>query len=137
MPTYFNTTTIPISLLNTEFPQLGQVETYDIFDIVTPMQVSLIGSQVETFNITTSNNIFIFKFNLMTNWVVVPLAVGAARTAAQIVYEINQAYEAATADGTLVAFVDSGHIKLLAPIYNNFQSQIYIKLTHNTALAVL
>jgi len=51
--------------------------------------------------------------------------------------------ETATADATKIAFAvepttGAGfHIKLVSPIYNNFESKLYIKSTGNTALADL
>ena len=107
------------------------------------MQVFRFNTLAETYNITTANNTFIFKMNGGASWITATLTTGAARTAAQIVAEINLAYETATADATKIAFAAEPvvgarfHIKLLAPIYNNFESKIYIKSTGNTALAVL
>ena len=97
----------------------------------------------ETYNIDATNNTFIFKMNTGASWIIATLTIGAARTAAQIVADINFAYETATADATKVAFAEEPvvgaglHIKLLAPVYNNFESKIYIKNTGNTALAIL
>ena len=106
-------------------------------------QAFVFSQNISTYNITTANNTFIFKVNNL-DWVTVTLTTGAARTAAQIVAEINLAYEQATADANKVAFAvepitGSGeiYVKLLAPVYNNFQSKVYVKLTGNTSLTVL
>ena len=107
------------------------------------MQVFRFSSLAEPHNITTTNNTFIFKFNNNPNWITATLTTGAARTAVQIAAELNFAYETATADATKIAFAvepttGAGfHIKLVSPIYNNFESKLYIKSTGNTALSVL
>jgi hypothetical protein len=107
------------------------------------MQVYRFNTLVETYNITTANNTFIFKLNADADWTTVTLTTGVARTAAQIAAEINLAYETTNANANKVAFAEEPvvgagfHIKLLAPLYNNFESKIYIKSTGNTALAVL
>jgi len=111
-------------------------------DLVT-MQAFRFSALAETYDITTVNNTFIFKVNGGASWITATLTTGAARTAAQIAAEINLAYETATADATKIAFAEEPvagagfHVKLLAPIYNNFESKLYIKSTGNTALAVL
>lgn len=108
------------------------------------LQAFSISQNISPYNITANNNTFIFKLNENSNWITVTLTIGAARTAAQIVAEINTAYETATADANKIAFAvesitGSGeiYVKLLAPVYNNFQSKVYIKSTGNTALTVL
>jgi len=107
------------------------------------IQAFKFSTNASTYNITTANNVFIFKVNNNANWITTTLTTGAARTAAEISAEINASYEAATADANKIAFaVDpvtggSTYIKLIAPVYNNFQSKLYIKSTGNTALAVL
>ena len=108
------------------------------------LQAFSISQNISTYNITANNNTFIFKVNENSNWIIVTLTIGAARTAVEIAAEINLAYETATADANKIAFAvepltGSGeiYIKLLAPVYNNYQSRIYIKSTGNTALTVL
>ncbi len=108
------------------------------------LQAFMISQNFSPYNITVNNNTFIFKVNENSNWITATLTTGAARTAAQIVSDINLAYEIATADAKKVAFdivpvtIDTSiYVKLLAPIYNNFRSKIYIKSTDNTALTVL
>lgn len=106
-------------------------------------EASVISTNAETYNITAANNTFIFKPNNWPSWISATLTVGATQSAADIASDINSAYETATADATPVAAavtpVAGGavYVKLLAPIYNNFQSKLYIKTTGNTALATL
>lgn len=107
------------------------------------LQAFKISANAETYNIDSTNNIFIFKVN-NGSWITATLTVGATQTAAEIVSDINSAYETATADANKIAFAvipitigGAVHIKLRAPVYNNFQSKLYIKLTNNTALTVL
>jgi len=107
------------------------------------MQAFRFSTLAEPYNITTINNTFIFKFNDNSNWITATLTPGVDRTAAEIAAELNFAYETATADATKIAFAvepttGAGfHIKLVSPIYNNFESKLYIKSTGNTALADL
>jgi len=108
------------------------------------LQAFIFSQNISTYNITDANNTFIFKVNENSNWITATLTTGAARTAAEIAADINLAYETATADANKIAFAvesitGSGeiYVKLLAPIYNNYQSKLYIKSTGNTALAVL
>ena len=111
---------------------------------VASLQAFISGQNSETYNITTANNTFIFKVNENSNWITATLTTGAARTAAQIAADINLAYETATADANKIAFAVKPlaggvevYVKLLAPVYNNYQSKIYIKSTGNTSLTVL
>jgi len=111
---------------------------------VAALQAFLISQNISTYNITANNNTFIFKVNDSRDWITVTLTIGAARTAAQIVAEINLAYEQATADANKIAFAvepltGSGeiYVKLLAPVYENYKSKLYIKSTGNTSLTVL
>jgi hypothetical protein len=105
------------------------------------LQAFKVSTNSEVFNVTSANNVFIFKVNNYGNWIIATLTIGAAQTAAQIAADINTAYEIATADATKIAFAvtidGSIYVKLISPIYNNFQSRLYIKLTHNTALSLL
>ncbi len=108
------------------------------------LQAFVISENISTYNITVANNTFIFKVNENSNWITATLTTGAARTAAEIATDINLAYETATADANKVAFAvepitGSGeiYVKLLAPVYNNYQSKVYIKSTGNTSLTVL
>jgi hypothetical protein len=108
------------------------------------LQAFVISQNIQTYNITVNNNTFIFKVNNWPYWITATLTTGAARTAAQIAYDINYAYETATADANKIAFAvepitGSGeiYVKLIAPVYNNIQSKLYIKTTGNTALAIL
>jgi len=110
---------------------------------VSALQAFKLSQNAELYNVTTANNTFIFKVN-NGDWVTATLTTGVGRTAAQIVTDINSAYEAATADATKVALAvipvtigGNVHVKLIAPIYNNFQSKLYIKSTGNTALVLL
>jgi hypothetical protein len=104
----------------------------------------VLSTNAELYNITDANNTFIFKVNENSSWITATLTVGVGRTAEQISADINFAYTTATADANRIALAvipviigGNVHIKLLAPIYNNFQSYLYIKSTGNTALAVL
>lgn len=107
------------------------------------LQACVISTLAETYNIAANNNTFIFKVNNWPYWITATLTTGAARTAAQIAYDINYAYETATADANKIAYAvtpvagGSTYTKLIAPIYNNIQSKLYIKTTGNTALAIL
>jgi len=107
------------------------------------MQVFRFSSLAELMILQQLNNTIYFKFNNNPNWITATLTTGTARTAAQIAAELNFAYETATADATKIAFAvepttGAGfHIKLVSPIYNNFESKLYIKSTGNTALADL
>jgi hypothetical protein len=106
-------------------------------------QVFVISTNSETYNIDATNNTFIFKFNHLVSWITATLTIGTTQTAADIAYDINYAYEELTGDSTKVAFAvtpitgGNTYIKLVAPIFNNFESKIYIKSTGNTALTVL
>jgi len=108
------------------------------------LQVFILSQNASPYNITALNNTFVFKTNNIESWITATLTIGAAQTAAQIVADINLAYETATADATKIALavvpVTIGgaiHVKLLAPLYDNFRSKLYIKSTGNTALTVL
>jgi len=105
------------------------------------LQCYVIGSVAETYNITSANNTFIFKFNNSARWITATLTIGATQTADDIVNDINLAYSIATGEAPNIALaVDidlDNYIKLIAPIYDNFKSQVFIKSTGNTALAVL
>jgi hypothetical protein len=108
---------------------------------VISMQAFKISANAETYAIVlATNDTFIFKVN-NGNWITTTLTAGGAQTAAEIVADINISYEVATADANKVAFVatidGSDYVKLIAPVYNNFQSKLYIKSTNNTALTVL
>ncbi len=106
-------------------------------------QVFLNSTNLSTYNITTANNTFIFKFNGEA-WTTVILTVGAARTAQEIADEINTAYRVATGKFETVAdsvelITGSGDIQLqlISPVVDNYKSSIYIKTLGNTALTVL
>ena len=106
-------------------------------------QVFINCAQIEPYNITSSNNTFIFKFN-DEDWITATLTTGAARTAEEIAADLNDAYFAATGKEIKIAqavelISGSGEVRvqLLAPVVNNYQSKIYIKETGNTALTVL
>lgn len=107
------------------------------------LQAFVYSSHAQTYNITANNNTFIFKVNNYLSWITATLTIGATQTAADIVADINLAYETATADTTKIASAivpvtaGSTYVKLAAPIYNNFRSKLYIKSTDNTALSVL
>jgi len=107
-------------------------------------QAFVYSENAELYNITDANNTFIFRINENSSWITATLTTGVGRTAAQIAADINYAYSTATADANKIALAvipviigGNVHIKLLAPVYNNFQSKIYIKSTGNTALTVL
>ena len=106
------------------------------------LQAFKISQNAEPYNVTSANNTFIFKAN-NGQWAITTLTVGAARTAAEIAAEINYAYECTNTDATKVALavipiVGGGtYIKLLAPIYSNTKSILFIKSTNNTALTLL
>ena len=106
------------------------------------LQAFKISQNAEPYNVTASDNTFIFKAN-NGEWATAVLTIGAARTAAEIAAELNYAYESATTDATKVALavtpiVGGGtYLKLLAPIYSNTKSVLYIKSTNNTALSLL
>lgn len=104
------------------------------------LQAFKVGTTQEPHNVTVSNNVFIFKVN-NSNWITVTLTNGAAQTAADIARDINTAYTIATTSMDKVALavtIDANvYIKLIAPVYNNFQSKLYIKSTLNTALGLL
>ena len=105
------------------------------------LQAFKISANAGTYNVASNNNTFVFKMNNSLNWITATLTIGAARTAAQVASDINSAYETATADASKVALavtIDAGgYVKLIAPVYNNFQSKLYIKSTGNTALSLL
>lgn len=106
-------------------------------------QAFLNSTQLETYNITTANNTFIFKFN-DEDWITTTLTVGAARTAQQIVDDIISAYRTATGKMDVIAravelITGSGdvQVQLISPVVNNCKSSIYVATYRNTALAVL
>ena len=108
------------------------------------IQAFRLSSNAETYNITSANNTFIFKVNNSRNWITATLTVGATQSAADIAADINLAYEVATGNTDKIALADepitgSGnvYVKLIAPIYNNYESKLYIKSTGNTSLVVL
>lgn len=104
------------------------------------LQAFKISANAETYNITANNNTFIFKIN-NSGWIIATLTIGATQTAADIVADINTAYTTATADANKVAqavTIDALiYVKLIAPVYNNYLSKLYIKSTLNTALSIL
>jgi len=107
-------------------------------------QVFLNSTQLQMYNITSANNTFIFKFNETEDWITATLTTGAARTAQQVADDINEAYRIATGEFMPVAravelITGSGNIQLqlVAPVFDNYQSEIYIGTFNNTALAVL
>ena len=108
---------------------------------VVSLQAFKISTNAETYNVAANTNTFIFKVNNNLDWITATLTIGAAQTAAQVAADINSAYEIATADANKVAFavtIDAvNYVKLISPIYNNFQSKLYIKSTGNTALSLL
>jgi len=100
-------------------------------------------TKLSTFNITTANNKFIFKFN-SDDWITVTLTVGAARTAQEIADEINTAYRIATGKFEIVAkavelITGGGDIvlQLISPVVSNYTSSVFIRTLNNTALTVL
>lgn len=106
-------------------------------------KVFLNSTNLSTYNITTANNIFSFKFN-NEDWTTVILTVGAARTAQEIADEINTAYRISTGKFEIVAeavelITGSGNIQLqlISPVIDNYKSSIFIRTMGNTALAVL
>lgn len=107
------------------------------------LQAFVFSQNPGTYNITNDNNTFIFKINDNSSWITARLTTGNGRTAVQIANDINLAYQMSTATSNRVAFAaipttgGNTHIKLIAPVFNNFQSKIYIKSTGNTALTVL
>ena len=100
-------------------------------------------TNAETYNITANNNTFIFKVNNQLDWIIATLTIGAVQTAQNIADDINLAYIQATADATKICYAETPvtagptYVMLLAPVYNNFQSKLFIKSTGNTALTVL
>jgi hypothetical protein len=119
--------------------------TSDTNPIVSGTKISIINSDnYETYNITNLNNTFIFKFNFEYEWTVATLTIGAARTAQEIVDDLNTAYQQKTsyankAFSAVEPIAGSGDIliRLTAPKIDNVRSAIYIKETGNTALTVL
>lgn len=108
------------------------------------LQAFLLSQNAQTYNITTANNTFIFKVNNNSSWITATLTTGPARKASEIAADLNYAYEVATAltdriaeASTPVLLGGATYVKLIAPVYNNFQSKLYIKSTGNTALTVL
>lgn len=120
-------------------------DTSDTNPVSVMARASFVNSNnYETYNITTSNNTFIFKFNFEDAWTVATLTIGAARTAQEIADDLNLAYQEKTgyankAISAAEPITGSGNIlvKLTAPIVDNHRSSVYIKNTGNTALSVL
>ena len=107
------------------------------------LQAFYLSENAENYVVTSANNNFIFKVN-NSDWITATLTIGAARTAAEVVADINSAYEIATGDPNKVAFAvvpvtigGNVHVKLAAPIINNTDSRLYIKTTGNTSLILL
>jgi len=110
-------------------------EITDVSFYVTPYTGStsaeVIGTNSENFNIQNgSNDLFIIKLNEETFNYEITLTSGSDQSAQDICDDIN------TTINELVAFVDSGKIKLISPA-KGLSSKIYIIDTNNTANSVL
>ena len=84
----------------------------------------------ETFNITSSNDTFIFKLDERTFNYTITLTQGSTQSAQDICDDINDTIN------EIVALVDSGSVKLISPT-RGATSKIYIMATGNTANTIL
>lgn len=118
MPRYINKSQSPVYVGSTVLPSNVEVST---LDVITNNRAYIISSNAETYNITlSSTDKLAIRFNSETSWTVITLTAGLARTAAQVVSDINTGY------GSTVAYDEGGKIKLIAPDSSDTISAIYI-----------
>jgi len=128
MPRYINKLNTPIYCNETVFRPNAVAETYDTLKT----QASVIGNVLETYVITLGvNDTLLIRFNDETTWTTVTLTAGAAKTAADIVADINTEY------GSVVASSEDGKVRITAPIRNNIFSAVYIETTGSTSAVTL
>jgi hypothetical protein len=95
------------------------------------ISAEVIGTKTENFNIQNGvSDLFIIKLNDKTFNYNITLTAGSDQTAQDICDDINSTVN------ELIAFVDSGKIKLISPV-KGLSSKIYIIDTNNTANSVL
>jgi len=117
VPKYINKFSQPIYYGSVVFNPNQETRTYDEI----PVRAFTLGTVAETYAIVLGvNDELYIRFNEETAWTVVTLTAGAARTAAQVVSDINTAY------GSAVASVENAKIRLDAPLVSNVLNMVFV-----------